>query len=275
MRVALDTDRFSLIHGDSLTVLKSLADKSIDIVVTDPPYSPHVHQKFGKERRNDGAVVPAALDFPPMTIELMHEVAQQFVRVTKGWILIFSDEFVSAKWGECIAAAGGTWVRTGMWIKTNPKPQMTGDRPASGAEQIVICHAKEKGFEWNGRGHAAVWRGNRDASYGDDPHPNQKPAWLLQALIGMFCPPGGLVLDSYLGSGTTAVGALVTERLPGETTLNTSCKACSKRLLDAYQPPLPQGARVLGVEGAQKYVDLVISRIKDFAPNVVATEVIP
>lgn len=39
------------------------------------------------------------------------------------------------------------------------------------------------------------------------PHPTQKPEKLMAKLILASCPPGGLVLDPFLGSGTTAVAA--------------------------------------------------------------------
>ncbi len=276
MQIALDTDRVSLVHGDTLKVLREFTSKSFDMVCTDPPYSPHVHAKFGKERRGDGVIVPDALTFPPMTDALMLEVASHLVRVTKGWILIFGDERVSSKWGESIQEAGGAWVRTGVWVKTNPKPQMTGDRPASGTEHITICHAEpdtlegRRSWEWNGRGHAATWRGRRDQGYGETPHPNQKPAWLLQSLLGMFCPAGGLVLDPYAGSFTTAVGALATERLAGESPADTSCAKCATKMLEQYQPPLPNNLKVVGIEGDPKYVALSIARILSAAPAHIA-----
>lgn len=271
MRVALDTDRVSLVQGDTLEVLRTFSDKSFDIIVTDPPYSPHTHEKHGKERAADGRQVNrSALEFPPMTNRLMRLIAREYVRVCRGWIISFSDFRQSGAWGTYIQGAGGTWIRTGAWVKTNPMPQMTGDRPATGHEDIVIAHAATKGFEWNAKGRPATWRGTRDPGYGDEPHPNQKPAWLVQSLLGMFCPPGGLALDPYFGSGTTAIGALATERLPGEVALETACKACAKTRLEQWQPPLPSGVRVVGIEGAQKYIDLAISRIREAAPSVVA-----
>lgn len=270
MRVALDSARFSLLHGDSLEALRSFADKSFDVSCFDPPYSKHVHAKFGKERRSDGHAVPDALTFPPMTPELITEVMREVVRVTKTWILVTTDFYNTYFWGNAARAAGGAWVRTGSWVKTNPKPQMTADRPGCGTEDILIAHAEPSGWAWNGGGHAATWRGRRDPGYGYDPHPNQKPAWLLQSLLGMFCPPGALVLDPYLGSGTTAIGAFAASRLEGESPLETTCKACAKKITELYAPPLPQDVRVIGVEGDQKWVDLSISRIRETAPALLA-----
>lgn len=279
MHVALDTDRVSLIQGDSLSVLRTFADKSFDVACFDPPYSPHVHAHFGKECRYDGGVVPDELTFPPMAPALINDVMREIVRVTRTWILVCTDNYNTHLWGNAARDLGGAWVRTGQWVKTNPKPQMTGDRPAVGSEDILIAHASPDTLEgrrlwdWNGGGHSATWRGGRDKTFVNKhgtQHPNQKPAWLLQSLLGMFCPPNALVLDPYFGSGTTAVGALAPERLEGETTLETACPKCAKKLLEAYQPPLPQGVRVVGIEGDPKYVALAFSRIADVAPALLA-----
>lgn len=282
MRIALDTDRVSLLEGDSLEVLHSLADKSVDVSIFDPPYHEHVHAKLGKERRNDGHKARAALTFPPMTPAMIVEVMREIVRVTKTWILNFSDFYYTHLWGEACVAAGGAWVRTGQWVKTNPMPQMTSDRPATGSEDIVICHASSDAATWGwfGKGHAATWRGRRDQAFTapgvlDDEgepysHPNQKPAWLLQSLLGMFVPPGGLVLDPYIGSGSILAGALATERLEGESPYETTCPKCAKKILELYQPPLPQGVRVLGSDGDPKCLDLSMARIRAASPALLA-----
>lgn len=269
MNLVLDTDRVSLLQGDSLAVLRSFADKSFDMVCTDPPYNAHVHAKLGKERRNDGHKAREELTFPPMTDALIYDVAEQLVRICKGWILIFSDFYNSFVWGHAVKQCGGAWVRTGQWVKTSPMPQMTGDRPACGAEDIVICHASDNtgDWEWNAKGRAAIWRGSRDH---DSEHPNQKPVWLIQSLLGMFAPPGGLILDPYAGSFTTAVAALRQERARGESPLETACKKCAEKILEQYQPPLPQNVNVVGVEGDPKYVAMSILRIRGAYPSVAA-----
>ena len=269
MRIALDTDRISLLHGDSLEALRSFSDKSFDCVITDPPYAPHVHENLGKERRTDGTEARAELSFPPMTQVMQCQVMEQLIRVSRGWIIIFSDFFNSRMWGLFAESWGGAHVRTGAWVKTSPMPQMTGDRPATGHEDIVICHAAKKGWSWNGKGKPATWRGRRDEAWPsrDEGHPNQKPLWLLQSLLGMFVPANGVVLDPYLGSGTLAAAALATERFAGESPLETSCDKCRTKILEQYQPPLPQSVSVVGVEGDQKWVDLSIRRIREAAPT--------
>jgi hypothetical protein len=237
-----------------------------------------VHDNFGGERRSDGVVPLAALEFPPMTPALISLVMREVVRITKGWILITTDFYNTHVWGLAAEACGGAWVRSGEWVKTNPKPQMTGDRPGCGSEDILIAHASPDTLEgrrlwdWNAGGHSCTWRGDRDKPWPsrDEAHPNQKPLWLMQSLLGMFCPPGALVIDPYAGSSTVAAAALATERFAGESALQTNCKHCRKMLTEAYQPPLPQNVSVIGIEGDQKWIDLSIRRIREAAPSLLA-----
>ncbi len=274
MRVALDTARFSLIQGDSLEVLKTFADKTFDVAIFEPPYNEHVHAKLGKERRNDATKPRAALTFPPMTVGMIFDVMKELTRITRTWIIHFSDFYNSSVWGNAAIANGGAWVRTGQWVKTSPAPQMTGDRPGTGSEDIVICHAsaESKFWDWNGKGKAATWRGRRDEAWPDRDtgHPNQKPLWLLQSLLGMFAPPNALVLDPYAGSSTLTEAALATERFAGESPLETTCKACAKKILEQYAPPLPRNVAVIGIEGDPRYVDLSIARIRAASPALFA-----
>lgn len=250
--------RVALIQGLALESMRMLASRSVDMILTDPPYCAHVHANLGKERRNDGRGPRDALLFPPIDEAAIRVLATEFVRVCKGWILVFSDFFQSATWGKAIEAAGGAWVRMGQWCKTNPMPQMTGDRPACGAEDIVIGHATGAGLDWNGGGHTAIWRGPRE--HGAE-HPTQKPTWLIQALLGAFAPPGALVLDPFIGSGTTALAALLTERVKGEQPIETTCVKCVARRGAEWQAPLPVGCRVLGVEGDERWANHTIQRI--------------
>lgn len=64
-------------------------------------------------------------------------------------------------------------------------------------------------------------------------HPTVKPAALMQWLVRLVCPPGGLALDPFLGSGTTAV-------------------AC-----------LREGRRCVGIEKQPEYVEIARRRVAD------------
>ena len=269
MRPILLTDRAAIFHGRALDVDQVLPPKSVDLVLTDPPYSEHTHRNLGREKRNDGHSARPELDFPPLTDADITAYARQWVSLCRGWIIVFTDYFSDVVWGRALEAAGGRWVRTGYWIKTNPMPQMTGDRPGVGAESIVLAHADPeladvqtivighafppgKGrMQWHGRGRPAVWRGpveQLDERRQKRAHPNQKPLWLMQELAGLFGKPGAVVLDPFAGSGTTGVACLAADRFKGsETTLPV---------------PVPEGFSFVGVEGAESWCTFARSRLE-------------
>jgi hypothetical protein len=45
------------------------------------------------------------------------------------------------KWRAALEAAGAVYKRTCIWVKPDGKPQYSGDRPGTGYEGIVACHA--------------------------------------------------------------------------------------------------------------------------------------
>lgn len=198
---------------DPLTGLASLADKSVDVTITDPPYSQHTHEKqwVGAALTEQGAkrvkTNHKGLTFAHVTPEQAAEVALQAARVTKRWVLIFTDIEGVALWSLATANAGLDYVRTCIWDKVDGAPQFTGDRPAAGAEAIVVAHAPGR-KRWNGGGRRNVFRFEVNGERGDKPHPTTKPLPLMRELVSLFTDPGELVLDPFAGSGSTGVACI-------------------------------------------------------------------
>jgi DNA modification methylase len=203
----------TIYHGRCEDVLPSL--DRVDHMITDPPYSDHVHSK----NRRGGSLPDATkykacisrareLGFESLSPELMDFVGQQIARLVKRWALIFSDDELLGAWRSTIRNHKPLEVvRMGIWVKLNATPQFTGDRPAPGFECITIAHPKGK-KRWNGGGKHAVWtypivinRGGKDPRL----HTTQKPLSLMQDLVASFTDPGETILDCFGGSGTTAL----------------------------------------------------------------------
>jgi hypothetical protein len=130
---------------------------------------------------------------------------EQFLRVAKRWMIIFHDAEGGDMWR---APLGEAHVRCGVWVKTNPVPQISGDSPAQGFEAIEIAHGPGR-KRWNGGGRPAVWTaGALQGNWGEregNPHPCPKPLEIMERLLLDFTDPGELVCDPFAGSGTTAV----------------------------------------------------------------------
>lgn len=199
---------------DPVSGLARLADRSVDHVITDPPYSRNLYLRFrtnkgirGSEKRE----TPNRLALANLQIGAVEDViggvGPHLVRLARRWIVIFHDAESGHLWREVL---GDLYVRTGVWVKPNGVPQISGDRPAQGCEFITIGHARGR-KRWNGGGRPAVWTYNavnaNPNARGDNNHPCPKPLGLMEALVRDFTDPGETILDPFAGSCTTLVAA--------------------------------------------------------------------
>ncbi len=257
----LNDPRCVLLDASAFDVLPVLPDNFCGLVCSDSPYGERTHAKYGKEHRADGAAPRIDLTFKHLSHMQVEFLAEQYVRLSQGWIIVFTDDRSLGKWGDAIEASGGKWIRTMSWVKSNPMPQLTCDRPGTGEEFILLGHSGKQRLEWNGKSRAGVFRGGRDT---DAFHVNQKPLWLMQELLGLFAKPGDLVLDPFAGSASTGVVALYPERVPG--LYETSCIGCPKcsKALAAHidgRPPLPERLSFVGLENDPATLPIAQARL--------------
>lgn len=204
-------DAWKLTCGDCLdpvSGLASLPDKSVDCVITDPPYECAVwgHTRPGaKGGSRELASLTKMAEGAIGSVE-PQMVAAQIARVSRRWVIVFYDAESVAGWSAALVENGMEHIRIGAWVKTNPMPHFSGDRPAMGYEPAAICHQPGR-KKWNGSG-AALW--HFPTCSGDDrpDHPCPKPLPLMEQLVSDFSDPGDLILDPFAGSGTTGVAAI-------------------------------------------------------------------
>ena len=138
--------------------------------------------------------------------ELIAPCSSEFARLVTRWAVIFSDAESLHRWRNAIDEAGMRYVRTGAWVKPDPMPQMSGDRPSVGFEPCTIAHARGP-MRWNGGGRPAVWTYNTVKGRSRPDHPCPKPLHLMRRLVYEFTDFGETILDPFCGSGTTLVAA--------------------------------------------------------------------
>jgi DNA modification methylase len=195
---------------DPVTGLASLPDKSVDVVITDPPYAPRAMKNARSAtmlQRRDGKVYD--FGYAALTPEVRIEAALQFARLARRWVIVWCDIESPPEWRSELEGYGLRYIRTGIWVRVNSAPQFSGDRPANGVEACVIAHPEGR-MRWNGGGAGAVWTGPivNSQAHMDRGHSSPKPEWLMGALVSDFTDPGELVLDPFAGSGTTGVSAI-------------------------------------------------------------------
>lgn len=195
-RVLAGTSRYALVCGDGFALAREFADGAVDIVLGDLPYDEQTHEGARTEKGGDSSPIDFDVCPPPET------VVPSLLRAARRWVIIFCAAEMLGDYKRAANADGvKRYIRGGIWPKTNPMPQKTGDRPAQWGEAIAIMHRDGKKI-WNGGGKSAEWRGPKD----NDPtrkHPTKKPSWICEALLRDFALPGSVVFDPTMGEATT------------------------------------------------------------------------
>lgn len=200
---------WEVLSGDCRQILPGIA--TVDHIITDPPFEVEAHTKQCRVKRGvslgpgDQRVAKIdSLSFEPLSFELREFCGREFARLAKRWAIVFCQVEASQIWRA--AMAGLSYRRTGVWVKPDGMPQLTGDRPAMGYETLVFCHRKGRS-RWNGGGRSSVFVHNKNSG-GKHWHETQKPLPLMMELIELFTDPGELILDPFCGSGTTGIAAV-------------------------------------------------------------------
>lgn len=205
-------DRAWLWHGSNLDLYPKLGN--VDHVITDPPYSASTHRYDRWARDGDGNIAEVGLDFEALEPEHAHRLALFCGSCVKRWALIFSDLDTLSLWRreatyvpDYVAEGEMRFNRANIWVKTNPKPNMSGRGPGPGVGYEFVSSF------WCGGGHTSWNGGGKAGTFSHyqrlmKAHPTEKPLSLMRELIQLFTNPGDVIFDPFMGSGTTGVAAL-------------------------------------------------------------------
>ena len=194
-------------HNDVENLLQG---RTASMAFTDPPYnvdySNHGIPRWKGRRKN------MAND------ALSREAWQEFVRTwatnliasVKGAIYVCMSGKESPVVTRVLGEAGGRWSTTLIWHKL----RFTQGRSDYQQKYEPIWYGWPEGSEhhWGGgRDLGDVWTFNRPSS--SESHPTIRPLELVERAIGNSSEHGDLVLDLFLGSGTTLIAAERTGRI--------------------------------------------------------------
>ena len=198
---------YKLFHGDCLEVMKDIPDGSVDLIVTDPPYKTTSRGSSGgtggilKEEINKRGKV-----FKHNDIEF-NEWLPELYRVLKdtGHAYIMSNNKNLKNMLMEIENVGFNIYKTLIWAKNSP---ITNMYYMDSHEYIIFCR-KGKAKKINNCGTKSVLNVDNPRN---KVHPTEKPVELMEVLITNSSQEGDLVLDTFMGSGTTGVSCLNTNR---------------------------------------------------------------
>jgi len=196
--------------GDCLEFLRSLPDGCVDLVLTDPPYQAHFERDsggaFGSRGYfgsvNEGVGSSSTFEITPVLPEIWRVAGKPFCGYFWTSAKLLPDYLG-------FAADHTLHFDVLSWHKTNPLPTKN-NKYLPDTEHCVFL--RQAGAYFSNDEDYRCYRKwflvpVNKSEYG---HPTEKPACVIEPSIRISCPPGGIVLDPFLGSGTTAV---VCERL--------------------------------------------------------------
>jgi site-specific DNA-methyltransferase (adenine-specific) len=198
--------RATLYLGDCRDILTTLGP--VDALVTDPPYG--VKERTARSSRISGnslldSPAPASRDWRPVHGDNMPFDPAPWLKFPK--VVLFGANHYAHRLPEAPRSAGGK-VRPWRWI-------IWDKREETGSDDNADCEMAWTNLGGPARIHRQLWRGicrrgEENISKGQFRlHPTQKPV----ALMG-FClhecrlKPLEIVLDPFMGSGTTGVAAV-------------------------------------------------------------------
>jgi len=199
----------SIINLDCLSGLKKLPDGCIDLVVMDPPYlmSKTGGGIFGNANRSYLSELHTIVD------GINNGILDELMRVMKRPnIYIWANKTQHHQYLSYFAGEHGCNYDLLTWHKTNPIP-MCGNRYLPDTEYLLFFRAEGVPLygKYETKSKYYITKTNKEdkEKFG---HPAIKPLHITRNIIINSSKEGDIVLDPYIGSGTTAVAAVQTNR---------------------------------------------------------------
>ena len=197
-----------LINGDCIDEMQKLIDDGVkvDLIVTDPPYLMNYYSKWIMDKSHDfckpisnDTNFDLIKDIMPLLFELLNDGGAVYMFCNANHIDYFKQQIEQHFKLKNIL----------IWIKNN---WSAGDlKTTYGKRTEFIIYASKGRHELNGRRDNDTLYYNRVAG-NMKLHQNQKPVALLEFLIGKSSQPNDIILDCFMGSGSTGVACLETNR---------------------------------------------------------------
>ena len=230
-----------IIKGDAIQEMQKLSDKSVDMILCDLPY--------GMTQNNWDSIIP------------LDEMWIQFKRLlkSKGCVVLTAMQPFTSK----LVMSNPEWFKyEWIWKKDNGTGHLNAKKqPLRNHENIIVFYNKQSKYNpqmMPGKKYY-VSRGSNSKNYGSQTncvtndykgkryphsiiafqrdknklHPTQKPVNLFSYLIETYSNEGETVLDCCIGSGTTAIACMRTDR------------------------------KCIGIEKEQEYIDITKKRIEE------------
>jgi len=214
------SENIKLYNDNCLNVLKILPEKSVDLIFADPPYNLSSESylttqsgKVAKLHKGDWDVIDDIHKFNEDWIKACIRVLSD-----NGTVWISGTLHNHPSVGVILKKLGLWIINDIVWYKPNATPLLANNRCAPSTELVwVASRTKKYFFNYDlakqingGKQMKNLWTINAERH--KTKHPTEKPESLLNRIILLGSKENDIVLDPFLGSGTTGVVAVQNNR---------------------------------------------------------------
>jgi modification methylase len=220
-----------ILVGDCIEYMRRMPDASVDAVFADAPYNLQLgaktlyrpeDQTAARAVRDSWDAFESNADYDQFSRQWLAECRR--VLKPDGAMWVIGSYHNIFKLGAIMQDLGFWILNDIVWVKTNPMPNFRGTRFTNAHETLIWATPTKTGkYTFNyetmkklngGKQMRSDWDINiclgeervKDAA-GKSLHTTQKPLDLLRRVILSSTKPGDIILDPFMGSGTTAAAA--------------------------------------------------------------------
>ena len=181
--------KITLYNADCMEIMKGFADNQFDLCIVDPPYG--IGEDGAKNHSRDK--LAKATKYSPKSWDNRSpnkDFFDELIRVSKNQIIFGANHFISK-----IPYDSSCWI---VWDKEN------------GDNDFADCELAWTSFNTSVRKFNFRWAGMLQGDMKNKEiriHPTQKPVQLYKWLLNKYAKEGDTILDSHLGSGSSAIAA--------------------------------------------------------------------
>lgn len=257
------TPTIEIENEEGLKYLEKIPEKSIDLILTDPPYITstetgmgNLHKQIQENKKKGIEYVKTEEDWEKVkdkyienkdipeetmkknylkfgtiygnkysvqteygewdenfSLEILDTFVGEYYKKLKkgGTLIIFFDIWKITPLKEILEKHKFKQIRFIEWIKTNPQPLNSKRNYLTNCREVALLGVKESKPIFNSEYDNAIYKfplqGGKNRF-----HPTQKSVLLFEELIKKHSNEGSCVLDTFLGSGTTAIACKNTNR---------------------------------------------------------------
>ncbi len=263
-RASPQSSECRVLIGDCVAEMAALPAHSVDLVFADPPYNLQLQRQL--KRPDESRVDAVDDDWDKFASFAAYDaftrawlIACRRVMKPAATLWVIGSYHNIFRVGALMQDLGFWILNDVVWRKANPMPNFRGRRFTNAHETLIWAarDANARGYTFN---YETLKAGNDDVQVRSDwtiplctgeerlktrdgrkLHPTQKPEALVARVILAASRPGDLVLDPFLGSGTTgAVAKRLNRRFLGIERDRAYAQAAEKRI--AATKPLPEAA---------------------------------